>query len=156
MTHVIHPFKPVFDDNSKILILGSFPSVQSRKYGFYYGHPQNRFWKVISNLFCDELPLTIDEKTSFLLKHGIALCDVIYSCDIVGSSDSSIKNAVPYDLSEIFNNCSIRAVFANGQVAGKLFKKHFPNMDIIVLPSTSPANAAYTLDKLIQNWKAVL
>lgn len=150
-----HPFAPVWDENCRILILGSFPSVKSRENAFYYGHPQNRFWKVLAGIFAEAAPETIDEKKRFLLRHHIALWDVIASCDIVGSGDSSIKNVVPNDLRMIFEKASIGHVFLNGQTAGKLYKKYqkAEKIPFEILPSTSPANAAWSLEKLTLAWK---
>lgn len=150
-----HPFVPIWDENCRILILGSFPSVKSRENAFYYGHPQNRFWKVLAGIFAEAAPETIDEKKRFLLRHHIALWDVIASCDIVGSGDSSIKNVVPNDLKMIFEKASIGHVFLNGQTAGKLYQKYQKAEEIPfeILPSTSPANAAWSLEKLTLAWK---
>lgn len=154
-----HTFDPIFNEDSKILILGSLPSVKSREEGFYYGHPQNRFWSVLSSIYNTELPRTIDDKINLLLKNNIAVWDVIDSCDIIGSSDSSIKNVTPADLGEILNNCHIQNIYANGKMACRLYKKYSEKntgIKIIELPSTSPANAKYTLDKLIEAWKDIL
>jgi len=152
-----HPFEPVWDKDCRILMLGSFPSVKSRENAFYYGHPQNRFWKVLSAVFSDDLPATVEEKKAFLLKHHMALWDVIARCDIVGSGDSSIKNAVANDLQSVLRETNIRHVFLNGQTAGKLYQKHFKQLSVpyTVLPSTSPANAAWTAEKLIDAWKCI-
>ncbi len=155
---VSHEFAPVFDKNSKILILGTFPSVKSREQKFYYGHPQNRFWKVMARLTESEVPQTIEEKKTLLLEHGIAVWDVIASCEIVGSSDSSIRNVVPADLNEILSQCDIRAIYANGGTAKKLYEKYSLKVTgrrIIGLPSTSPANAAYTVDRLMEYWGVI-
>lgn len=155
---ISHPFPPLYDENSKILILGSFPSVKSREQMFFYGHPQNRFWKVLSSVFDSPLPTTIDEKKEFLLSNGVALWDVIASCEITGSSDSSIKNVTVNDLSKITENCHIRQIFVNGKTAYKYYNKYtLPviHRKAICLPSTSPANAAWTLDKLITQWQQV-
>lgn len=153
-----HPFPPLYNKDSKILILGSFPSVKSREQMFFYGHPQNRFWKVISSVFeCNE-PKTIEEKKQFLLENGIALWDVIASCDITGSSDSSIKNVKVNDISKIIKEADIRQIFVNGRTAEKYFKKYTKsqiNKDAICLPSTSPANASWSLENLVEKWKAV-
>lgn len=156
---ITHPIQPVYDAHSKILILGSFPSVKTREYGFFYGHPQNRFWPLFSTLFQTQLPITIDERKSFLLNHHIAIYDTIYQCDIVGSSDTSIKNVVPTDLSQINNTCNIRQVFCNGGTAYKYYQKyHDQNFGIkgIQLPSTSPANARYRLNDLVKEWQQLL
>lgn len=156
---ITHPIKPVYDKNSKILILGSFPSVKSREEGFFYGNPQNRFWRVLAELFSSKTPVTTDEKKEFLLKNGIALFDVIKSCDIVGSADSSIKNAVPNDFSDILKNSNIDRIFTNGNLAHTLYNKYVfykTGIKDIKLPSTSPANAAFSLDRLVKEWKIVL
>jgi len=155
---VEHPIRPVYDKNSKILILGSFPSVKSREANFFYGHPQNRFWKVLAAVFKVEVPVTMEEKRTFLLAHGVAVWDVIKSCDIVGSSDSSIKNVVPNDLREILNNADIRQIFVNGKTAEQYYKKYIEKeigRKAICLPSTSPANAAWNVEKLVEEWKRV-
>lgn len=153
-----HPFPPLYDRNSKILILGSFPSVKSREQMFFYGHPQNRFWKVTSAVFRCEIPRTIEEKSLFLISNGIALWDVVASCDITGSSDSSIKNVIPNDLSPILNNAQISAIFTNGKTAEKYYKKYtekITGIKSVCLPSTSPANAAWSTEKLIDAWKSI-
>ena len=150
-----HPFAPVYDENSRILILGSFPSVRSREENFYYGHPQNRFWKLLARLYEAQLPQTVEEKKAFLKKRGIALWDVIASCEIKNSSDQSIKEAVVNDLQEIFKNADIHAVFINGKAAFRLYRKYHCR-EAYCLPSTSPANAAWTMDKLEQAWSAIL
>lgn len=151
---IVHPFEPVWDENSRILILGSFPSVRSRSDGFYYGHPQNRFWRLMSELYGTEALRTTEEKKAFLLSNGIALWDVIRSCEIENSSDSSIRNAVPNDLAYIFEKADIRAVYTNGKAAEKLYRKYFQR-ESVCLPSTSPANAAWTYEKLLQAWKTI-
>lgn len=154
-----HPIDPVYDKNSKILILGSFPSVKSREEGFFYGHPQNRFWKVMAAVCETDVPSTIEEKKAFLVKRQIALWDVIWSCEIQGSSDSSIKNVVPNDLNRILECADIKQIYVNGKKAEQLYKKYiFPKIhrSAICLPSTSPANAAWNLEKLIKEWKSQL
>ena len=163
--HVVHEFQPVYDASSVILILGSLPSVKSRENRFYYGNPQNRFWSVITalvnrGLFREkhaELPETIPEKTRLLLANGIAVWDVIASCDIRGSSDASIRNVVPAELGRIFDAAPIRAVFANGTAAGRLYDRYIGpqyGRGILVLPSTSPANAAWREEALADAWEA--
>ena len=150
--HIVHPFPPLFDENSEILILGSLPSVKSREQMFFYGHPQNRFWRVLSSVLGCGLPITVDEKKKMLLSHGVAVWDVIASCDITGSSDSSIKNVTPNDLSKILSGADIKAVFTNGGTAHKLYRKYIKEKcgrEDIPLPSTSPANAAWTIEKLV-------
>lgn len=151
-----HPIEPVYDKNSKILILGSFPSVKSREAGFFYGHPKNRFWRVMASVCQDKLPETIEEKKNFLLRNHIAVWDVIHSCDISGSSDSSIKNVVTNDLSVILQTADIDKIFVNGRKAEELYNKYiFPKLNrrAIFLPSTSPANAAWRLDRLAEIWR---
>lgn len=155
---IIHPISPVYDENSKVLILGSFPSVKSREACFFYGHPQNRFWKLVAMIFEDKLPQTIEEKRAFLLRHNIALWDVIHSCDITGSSDASIKNVVPNDLSIILDSADIKQIYVNGKTAYKYFEKYTKPLiirDAICLPSTSPANAAWNMERLAGEWKAI-
>lgn len=153
--HIVHPFPPLFDADSEILILGSLPSVKSREQMFFYGHPQNRFWKVIAAVTGEEVPLTIEDKKRLLLRNHIALWDTIYSCDIIGSSDSSIRNVVPTNLLPIVQQSHITRVFCNGSTSGKYYKKYqqeILEMEAVTLPSTSPANAAYSLSKLIDLW----
>jgi len=155
---MLHPIDPVFDKDSAVLILGSFPSVKSREEGFFYGHPQNRFWKVTARVFGEEVPQTIAEKKSFLLRNHIALWDVIGSCDIEGSSDASIRNVSVNDISLILKTANIKAVFLNGKKAFSLYRKYmYPEVkrEGICLPSTSPANAMWSVDKLIDEWKQI-
>lgn len=155
---IVHPFPPLYDENSQILILGSFPSVKSREAMFFYGHPQNRFWKVTSQIFGAPVPETIDEKKKFLLSNKIALWDVIASCEIKGSSDSSIKNVVPNDLSEIFKKADIKHIFVNGKTAEKYYNKYTKDTvgkAAVCLPSTSPANAAWTVERLAKAWEII-
>ena len=154
--HILHPFPPCFDKNSHILILGSFPSVKSREQKFFYGHPQNRFWKVVALVFEDDVPNTISEKKKFLKKHHIALWDVIGSCDIEGSSDSSIENVTANDLSQILSNADICGIFVNGKTAEKYYKKYIEEktgIKAVCLPSTSPANATWSVDRLADVWE---
>lgn len=153
-----HEFEPVFDGESKILILGTFPSVKSREMQFYYGHPQNRFWKVIAGVTDSEVPVTIAEKKDLLLRNKIAVWDVIAQCEIVGSSDSSIKNVVPADIGRVLHNSNIKKVYANGNTAKKLYDKYIlPKLSVEIegLPSTSPANAGYSLERLLEVWKKI-
>ena len=150
-----HPIPPLYDENSKVLILGSFPSVKSREQMFFYGHPQNRFWKVISKVMCENTPITIEEKAEFLHGNHIALWDVIASCDITGSSDSTIKNVVANDLTKILENANIKQIFVNGKTAEKYYNKYIRttiNRDAVCLPSTSPANASFSIERLIEKW----
>lgn len=153
---VLHEIAPVYNEDSKILILGSFPSVKSRESGFFYGHPQNRFWKVLAGILEVPVPVTIEEKKEMLLEHRIAVWDVIASCRITGSSDSSIKDVVPNDFEKILSTAKIERICANGATAWKLYEKYVKQstgMDAVKLPSTSPANAAWSLERLIECWK---
>lgn len=155
---ITHPIPPLFNEDSEILILGSFPSVKSREVGFFYGHKQNRFWKVISALCGVPVVQTIEEKTELVLSHKIALWDVIASCEIKGSADSSVTNAVPNDLSIILDNSNIKRIFTNGRTAYNLYNKHIKEktgIEAVYLPSTSPANASKSLDKLCEEWKII-
>lgn len=159
MQLVQHPIAPVFDAHSRILILGSFPSVKSREAAFFYGHPQNRFWRVLSRVLGDSCPQTVEEKRQLLLTHRIALWDVVASCRIEGSSDSSIRDAQPTDLSVIFSAAQIKAVFCNGQTAFHLYQKYqlpLTGLPACPLPSTSPANAVLGLDALTERWQQIL
>lgn len=155
---IFHPFPPFYDAASKILILGSFPSVKSREQMFFYGHPQNRFWKVTAAVFDCKEPRTIEEKKSFLIKNNIALWDVIGACEISGSSDSSIKNVLANDLAPIFEKADIRKVYVNGKTAEKFFVRYTEKQigrKAICLPSTSPANAAWSLTALAEAWQRI-
>lgn len=149
-----HPIPPVHDEHSRVLILGSFPSVLSRAQGFFYGNPQNRFWKVLAGVLEQPVPESVEEKKAFLLKNRIALYDAAISCEIVGSSDSALKNAIPADLSPILTGADIRAVFANGKKAWEITKAG--GQETILLPSTSPANARWKLEMLIETWAEAL
>ena len=156
---VFHEFAPYINKNSKILILGSIPSVKSRELGFYYMHPQNRFWKVLSLLFGEEIPKTINDKKEFLNKHKIALWDVLESCDIDGSSDSSIKNPKVNDIKEIVKNTDICKIFVTGTKAFKLYNKYCfkeVNMEAICLPSTSAANCRLSESDLVNSYKIII
>ena len=171
--HIVHTFQPVFDEHSEILILGTLPSVKSRENQFYYGHKQNRFWKVMAEvLYCKYndiksknqldseyngivVPATIEEKKAMLHKYHIALWDTIYSCDIIGSSDSSIRNVVPTDLKPILEQSKITKVFCNGATSARYYKKYQEKelgIKAVTLPSTSPANAAYSVERLVKIW----
>lgn len=153
-----HPIPPVFDSNSKVLILGSFPSVKSRETAFFYGHPQNRFWKVIAYVLEEDVPQTTKEKKSFLLRNHIALWDVIGSCDIEGSSDASIRNVTVNDLNIIFGTADIRTVYVNGKTALKYYQRYtepLTGRPAVCLPSTSPANAAWNTGRLIEAWGVI-
>lgn len=152
-------FEPVFDENSRVLILGTFPSVKSREENFYYGHPQNRFWRLIASITDEAVPVTISEKKALLLRHGIALWDVVLECDIIGSSDSSIRNVVPADINRILRSANIEKIIANGATAHRLYEKYCKEAtgrDIIKCPSTSPANAAFGMERLMEEWRRIL
>lgn len=156
---MIHPFPPVYDGASRVLILGSFPSAASRSVSFYYGHPRNRFWQVLSRLYSEEVPQDIPGRREFLLAHGIALWDSIGACTIVGSSDASIRDAVPNKISELLQKAPIERIFANGKASLACYEKYvFPETGAhaVCLPSTSPANAAWDIDRLTTAWRAIL
>ena len=153
-----HTFDPVFDRRSRVLVLGSFPSVKSREQGFYYGNPQNRFWRVLSEVFSSPVPQSTEEKKKLLLDCGVALWDVAQSCEINGSSDSSMKNVRPNDIYKFLYSSGIDRVFANGKTAARLYEKFIltqTDIPITALPSTSPANAAYSLADLCERWRVI-
>ena len=155
---IYHPFGPLYNENSRVLILGSFPSVKSREQEFFYGHPQNRFWKVMAALFGAPVPQTIEEKKALILDHGLALWDSIGSCEITGSSDASIRNAEPNDLRIITGSCDIRAIYCNGKKSLEVYNRYIEPVlgrPAEALPSTSPANAAWSLDRLTEAWAVV-
>lgn len=152
---ISHTFEPVYDRSSRVLILGTFPSVKSREQQFYYGHPQNRFWKVLAKLTGEAVPVTVEEKKALLLRNHIAVWDVIASCDITGSSDSSIRNVVPADIGRILKEAPIERIYANGGKAKELYERYVlpvTGVGITGLPSTSPANAAWQLNRLMEKW----
>ena len=158
MDRLAHPFPPLYDGNSRVLILGSFPSVKSRETMFFYGHSQNRFWRVVSAVLGCECPQTVEEKKRMLHTHHIALWDTIASCEISGSSDSSIREAVPNDLMPILQTAPVRQIFCNGTAAYQLYCRYQQKLtgrEAIRLPSTSPANAAWSADRLIQAWSVL-
>lgn len=155
---IVHSIPPIYNEDSKILILGSFPSVKSREGEFFYHHPRNRFWIVMSAIYGVPKLETVEEKKEFLLQNGIAVWDVIQSCEITGSADSSIRNVVANDLTEILNVANIRQIYTNGNTASKLYQKYiFPKtgMENVKLPSTSPANAGSNLEQLIEAWSCI-
>lgn len=155
---ITHPIAPVYDENSRILILGSFPSVKSREQQFFYGHRQNRFWKVVAQILECPVPETVSEKRTMLLQYHIAVWDVIASCIITGSSDASIREVQPNDLSDILDKADIQAIYANGAKACELYQKYIYPLNGIPahkLPSTSPANAGYSLERLTEEWKVI-
>lgn len=154
-----HPFDPIYDENSRILILGTFPSVKSREVQFYYGHPRNRFWKTLAALLSSAVPLTVEEKIAFLKRNRIALWDTCAACEIEGSADAAIRHVIPNDITPILHTADIRAIFCGGKTAGRLYEMHIqPNTGIPaqVLPSTSPANAACHDDALCRAWSVIL
>ena len=153
---IVHPFPPVYSSESRILILGSFPSAASRAQEFYYGHPRNRFWPLLAALLgVAEPPHSIEEKREMLLQHHIALYDAVTACTITGSADASIQSIIPADLSSIFQAAPIQAVFANGTKAYEVCIKHI-GISAIKLPSTSPANARFSFAELLAAWKQIL
>ena len=159
MNEVVHPFSPVVGPESRTLILGSFPSVRSREEGFFYGHPRNRFWPVLAAVYHEKAPLTIPEKQSLILRHGLALWDVIASCRIEGSSDASVRDAIPVDIAQVTAVAAIERVICNGALAGKLYAQHLQpilHLPARILPSTSPANAAWSLAMLTERWGEAL
>ena len=156
---VIHTIDPVYDESSRVLILGSFPSVKSRERGFFYGHPQNRFWRMLARIFNEPVPETIEEKKTFLLRRQIALWDVVAACDIKGSSDSSIRNVIPADLNRVLRAANIHRIITNGDTAYRLYHRYCEKQtgrEAVRCPSTSPANAIFTLDMLAEAWEKVL
>ncbi len=156
---VTHEFGPFYDEHSKILILGSIPSPKSRELGFYYMHPQNRFWSVLSHIFGEDIPVTIIDKKKFLKRHNIALWDVLESCEIEGASDSSIKDPIPNDIEKILKSSKIEKIYTTGMTAYKLYNKYIfksVGIDAICLPSTSSANAKMNFDSLVYEYKKIL
>lgn len=156
--NLIHPFEPVWDAGCRVLVLGTFPSVKSRQSALYYGHPQNRFWRMLGAVYHEQTPDAVEEKRALLLRHQIALWDVISRCEITGSADSSIKNAVPNDLPGLLARCPIEKVLLNGKTAEKLYLRHWRGLSLpyLALPSTSPANAAWSLERLVDAWGKAL
>lgn len=159
MEHIAHPFAPVVDAGCHTLILGSFPSVKSRENAFYYGHPQNRFWRMLAAVYGEAVPGSIREKQALLLRHHLALWDVIAACEITGSSDASVRNAVPVEIARVTAVAPIRRVICNGALAAKLYRQHLQavtGVAAVAAPSTSPANAAWSLDRLTLAWAALI
>lgn len=153
---IVHPFEPIFNENAKVLILGSIPSPKSREQGFYYGHPQNRFWKVLSKIFKEKLPMTNEEKKEFILNHHLALWDVVKRCEIKGASDSSIQNVEVNDIKTLIKQTKIKYIITTGKKADALYQKYLSksiNISSISLPSTSPANCAMKEDQLIEHYQ---
>ena len=156
---LVHPIPPTWDESSRVLILGSFPSVKSREMGYFYGHPQNRFWKVLARIFAEEVPMTVEERRAFLLRHHLAAWDVLASCRITGSSDSSIRDAVPNDIRPILERSQIRTICCNGKKSHQIYRKYMEpavGREAVCLPSTSPANAAWSLERLTAAWGEVI
>lgn len=156
ITLVLHNIPPLYDRNSRILILGSFPSVKSRETEFFYAHPQNRFWRILENIYGCEHCESVSDKKKLILSNHLALWDTIASCDVTGSADSSIKNVKPNDISVILNNAAIERIFCNGSMSYKLYCRYIlpvVKTEAYKLPSSSPANAAYSLERLIDEWK---
>ncbi len=155
---ILHNIPPLYNKNSETLILGSFPSVKSRETEFFYGHPQNRFWRVLAGVFCCEVPQTTEEKKRLVLENRLALWDVIAECEIIGSADTSIKNVKPNDISQIIKNSAVSRIFVNGKTAEKYYIRYTEKQlgqKAVCLPSTSPANAAWSLDRLIDTWRVI-
>ncbi len=158
MNYLQHPFGPLFNENSHVLILGSFPSVKSREQNFFYGHPQNRFWRVIAAVFDKPVPQNIEEKKQLILTNGLALWDSIASCEITGSSDASIRHARANDIDIILGNSSIERIYCNGRKSHELYCRYIEaqtGREAICLPSTSPANAQWSLERLIEAWSVI-
>ena len=156
---IFHPFAPLFNEASRILILGSFPSVRSREQNFYYGHPQNRFWKVIAALYHRETPVTVTEKKELILQNGLALWDSVASCTVTGSSDASIREVKANDLHRILDRCRIEQICCNGKTSWQYYEKLIrpqTGMEALCLPSTSPANARWTLPELTEAWSVII
>ena len=157
--HAVHPFAPVWDAHSRVLVLGSFPSVRSRQVGFYYGHPQIRFWRVLERLYGQPVPPDAQGRRAFALRHGLALWDVLAACDIAGSSDASIRHAVPNDVPALLRHSGVERIYCNGQRAYALYLRYLNaacGLPVRALPSTSAANAAWSLDRLTDAWRAIV
>ena len=158
MQPILHPIAPVYDARSRVLVLGSFPSVRSREEGFFYAHPRNRFWPVLAAIFNTPLPESIAEKRTLLLENGIALWDVAASCSVRGSEDASIRDVQGVDLQPILETAHIERIFCNGQAAYRLYHSLLQpqaGRSATVLPSTSPANAAWSLQALTEAWRVI-
>lgn len=154
--HIVHTFGPLYNEDSRILILGSIPSPASREVGFYYGHPRNRFWQVLAEVYGLPLPESIEEKKALILANGLALWDVIEECDIIGASDSSVKNVVPTGIPSVLSQTRIERILCNGALSKRIYDKYQlerTRIPAIQMPSTSPANAAWSLEKLVNEWR---
>lgn len=157
LTHETHEFPACYDKDSEVLILGSFPSVKSRAMGFYYGHPQNRFWRVLAAVYGEEVPVDVESRRAFVLRHHLALYDSLEACEIHGSSDASITNVVPADLNQILGNAPIKRILLNGKMAARYFEKYQKTKtEAVVLPSTSSANASFSFEDLLEVWRKAL
>ena len=158
LTHVTHVFPPLFDERCSALILGSIPSPKSREQGFYYGHPQNRFWRVMAAVWQEPCPVTIEEKSALMLRHHTALWDTLEACDIIGAGDSTVKDPVPTDLEYLLRRAPIKRVFTTGAAADRfyrLFHQQKTGIPSVRLPSTSPANCAVSLEQLIEAYRVI-
>ena len=156
---IVHPIPPLFDSESRVLILGSFPSVKSREAMFFYGHPQNRVWPLLARLFDEPVPASIGEKKALALRRHVALWDTIHSCTIIGSSDSSVRDVVPNDLSVILESARVQRIFCNGALSHHMYCRYIlptTGIEAVKLPSTSPANAAFTMERLIGEWGRII
>ena len=156
---MVHPFGPVYNEDSRILILGSLPSPVSREVGFYYGHPRNRFWQMLAEVYGESLQESVEAKTAFVLNHGLSLWDAIEECDIIGASDSSVRNAMPTDIPRILEQTRVERILCNGALAKKIYDKYQlerTGMPALQMPSTSPANATWSLELLVKEWGKVL
>lgn len=157
-THIKHSLKPIYNEESKVLILGTLPSPLSRKNNYYYGNPRNRFWSVLEKVFDEKIPNDNDGKTEFLLKHNIAIWDTVFECDIMGASDSSIKNVVPTNIKKIVDESNIKMIFTTGSTAYKYYCKYHEEkvgIKAISLKSTSPANARYSVEDLSKEYEII-
>lgn len=151
-----HPFGPFIPRGARYLILGTFPSVKSREQDFYYGHPQNKFWKLLADVYCDECPSSLEEKKAFLERHAIALYDVIESCEIIGSSDASIRNIIPTNIECLIRGHGIETIILNGRLAETIFKRFSPSLQGHYVPSSSPAYASMSYERKLMEWKKVI
>ena len=155
--HAVHPFDPVWDAGCRVLVLGTFPSVRSREVGFYYGHPRNRFWPMLARIFGGPVPADTQGRRDFALRCGVALWDVLAACDIAGSSDASIRRPVPNDVAALALKSGVRLVACNGRRAYELYRRYIDcPLPVRALPSTSAANAAWSLDALCGAWREAL
>lgn len=155
---ILHNIPPLYNKDSQTLILGSFPSVKSREAEFFYGHPQNRFWRVLASVFSAPVPETVEQKKRLVLENRLALWDVIAECEITGSADTSIKSVKPNDIAGIIENTAVSRIFVNGKTAEKYYIRYIEktvSKKAVCLPSTSPANAAWSLERLTEAWSVI-